>query len=1262
MNVLGIAIGRKAHDHWPVVATYSRPDSAPVVTAGQLTLDEEALRAQTRPTAYGRMLGEALFRDAVRDAFVRALPAGQGERLDVLLELGDDALRASVRWEWLCAPTDESWPFLALNSQTPYARYIPRAMGAFFRPIARRDLSALVVVVSPSDVADFHLKPFDVAAAVGRVQTALGDIPTRVLADVQAVPSAVGLPTLDALIDQVTRQPTQLLHIVCHGAVGKTGETYLFLNARNGRVDSVSATALIDRLRLAQGAYGLPHLVFLSACETASMEGEQALGGMGQRLVRELGFPAVIAMTERVSVATALRLSEGFYQKLRIHGNPAHALADAGAALASQPDALVPALFTCAPGQSIFTDDRPLNAQDVLFGIGKLEQMLPERAPVLLLDELEPDGLGNFSRLARSARQTLSAGDSADSATQPVSLPILADLDALARDALEMPFAALALGKSPPTYDVSLPFMGMNAFQSSDHRFYFGRRKLVRALATLAESPGLIGVFGPSGCGKSSLVLAGVIPELQAGQPDPQAVTVRPGRSPLSQLEQALSAPTPTPALLVVDQFEELFTLVDDEAARQAFVERLLQLAGSLPVILTMRSEFLDDCARYPAFYAALQARLQHIAPMTSDELSTAIQAQASAVNLVFEADLVNTILDDVAGEPGAMPLLQHGLLRLWQRRHGRRLAAGEYRKIGGIQQAIAQTAEGVYLRLPAEDQALMRRILLRLVRLDDDDLRRDARQREQFDQLLVDENERQAVGRLVARLADEKLLSTSVNPASGQHEVELAHEALIQHWERLREWIEADRADLKLHQKLFAAAANWVELDRDAGPLYRGASLAQADEHYRRQPGAFNLLEREFVLASIAERDREHEEAERQRRVELELANERAERAEQAAAAQARRVRRLRVAVVVLAVLLIAPALLVMREVQQRLSPWKPVSGFPKDPVSSVALNHTNDPTAPWICAGTADVGLGCTRDGKRWNIYQQDLPTGRPAGNAGPLFTGAQGIVALAIDPTRPNRLFVSVYHGKTENGDDAGGTMRSDDGGRTFHAANGGLPSEPAIQLAVFGDAVFASYGPDQGYKLFASRDGGESWDLTGGGGKSPMSEVYAVRVTPHGAVVMAGAKEGLFIARLDGATLEWHNTLPGEPVVVIESGSQDSEQYYLATWNAGTRVGELLDWHLESEPETLARLTEQPMAVAVGSNRSPTRAVYLLLSNGDVLVVEKGNVRTIRHYPAWSVESLLLPPAADLAITENISGNLTLWQGNIDGLFTYSQDEH
>ena len=230
-------------------------------------------------------------------------------------------------------------------------------------------------------------------------------------------------------------------------------------------------------------------------------------------------------------------------------------------------------------------------------------------------------------------------------------------------------------------------------------------------------------MLGPSGCGKSSLVLAGLVPALKGSQPGLQVAILRPGSDPVAQMDRALAGLAQTPnedTLLIVDQFEELFTLTQDAGQRQTFVERLLAESRSRRVVLTMRGDFLDDCAAYGKLYAALQSRLQLIAPMSPAELRSAMEQQAGAVGLRFEADLANTILDDVAGEPGAMPLLQHALLELWKRRHGRWLRASEYRTMGGVQGAVARTAEAVYTSLPDGEQSLVRNICLRLVRLDE--------------------------------------------------------------------------------------------------------------------------------------------------------------------------------------------------------------------------------------------------------------------------------------------------------------------------------------------------------------------------------------------------------------------------------------------------------------------------------------------------------------------------------------------------------------
>jgi energy-coupling factor transporter ATP-binding protein EcfA2 len=329
---------------------------------------------------------------------------------------------------------------------------------------------------------------------------------------------------------------------------------------------------------------------------------------------------------------------------------------------------------------------------------------------------------------------------------------------------------------------------------------------------------GFLAVLGPSGCGKSSLVLAGVVPALQARFPRLRVAYLTPGSEPLAQLEAALSSASGgdvNPNLIIVDQFEELFTLCRHESERQAFVDRLLALSASTALVLTLRADFWGECAAYGALKDEMQAHQELVAPMDAAALRRAMERQADHVGLRFEAGLGEAILDDVEGEPGAMPLLQHALLLLWQRRHGRWLRWEEYRAIGGIQQAIAHTADEVYLGLAGQEQARMRDIFLRLTRLEDAPAgaeARDTRRRVGLAELVPAGSEPAETVVLVKRLADARLVVTSLNAASGQEEVEVAHEALIRHWPRLRDWLEEDRAELHLRAGVREAAVEWED------------------------------------------------------------------------------------------------------------------------------------------------------------------------------------------------------------------------------------------------------------------------------------------------------------------------------------------------------------------------------------------------------------------------------------------------------------------
>jgi CHAT domain len=312
MNTFEITIQRKADNLWPVVVEQSASDVfLPVRDEGVLQVDLQELKAQllqSTPKEYGTLLGRAVFQEHIRDAFVQALAKSDG-RLHVMLLIEDSELKG-LRWERLCAPLDAKWDFLSLNQRVPFSLYLPSITDRRFPPIGRRDLQALIVVANPRGLEKYGLKPFQDSAAIAAIRAALGeDIAHDVLAEADG---AAGLPTLDALSALLTSGRYTVLHIVGHGQYLPGGETVLYLATADNQVDPIPAERLLERFGRIQGARGLPHFAFLSTCEGALPEAEGALCGLAQRLVRDLGMPAVLAMTDKVSVVTAMALAKGF--------------------------------------------------------------------------------------------------------------------------------------------------------------------------------------------------------------------------------------------------------------------------------------------------------------------------------------------------------------------------------------------------------------------------------------------------------------------------------------------------------------------------------------------------------------------------------------------------------------------------------------------------------------------------------------------------------------------------------------------------------------------------------------------------------------------------------------------------------------------------------------------------------------------------------------------------------------------------------------
>jgi WD40 repeat protein/DNA-binding SARP family transcriptional activator len=406
---------------------------------------------------------------------------------------------------------------------------------------------------------------------------------------------------------------------------------------------------------------------------------------------------------------------------------------------------------------------------------------------------------------------------------------------------------------------VVCPFKGLASYGAGDAPYFFGRERAVDELVAHLAGASFLGLVGPSGIGKSSLVAAGLLPALAAG--------ALPGSSEWPQyiLRPGVAATFDPPAVpapgarmvLVVDQLEELFTSSVDDDTRAAFLAAAaasaLDPAGRFVVIVVLRADFYGHCAAYEEFAGLLSANHVLLGPMKRDELARAIERPAAQAGLRVERPLVDALVADVEGQPGALPMLSTSLLELWRERDGRLLTLASYRLSGGLDGAVARLAEQAYAKLEPAEQTVARELFLRLATEEDGHV---ARRPVPLDELDLDADAAQA--RVVAVLTDARLLTAS------DAMIEISHEALLSEWPRLRDWLAEDRDGRRLHAHLAAAAREWNARGRDDADLYRGPRLSSSLEWAAGRAGGPNALEREFLDESRLAGQRE---ALRQRR-----------------------------------------------------------------------------------------------------------------------------------------------------------------------------------------------------------------------------------------------------------------------------------------------------------------------------------------------------------------------------------------------------------
>ena len=389
------------------------------------------------------------------------------------------------------------------------------------------------------------------------------------------------------------------------------------------------------------------------------------------------------------------------------------------------------------------------------------------------------------------------------------------------------------------------PYRGLAAYDVDDREWFFGREREVAECLGIVDAIGFVAIVGASGSGKSSLARAGVAPALRRVGRD--VAVVVPGANPDRMLADIRRG-----SVLVVDQLEQLFVADADEQARVRFAAAVVRWSTTAPVVVTLRADHLAEVAELSELAARVQAGIYLLGAMGETELRAAIEGPAVKAGLRLEPGLIELLVRDVAGQPGALPLLSHALAETYERREGPVLTTAGYRAVGGVQGAVARAADEVVDSLGPDGRLAARDLFLRLVTVTE-----------------TSDPVRQRVAR--AALAGDRTTEAVLDALVGsrlliadEDTVEIAHEAVCRAWPRLRAWLDEDRDGHRLHRHLTLATQEWEQSGRDPSELYRGPRLVAALDWAIRDDAMLNDSERAFLTASTARRDAEQADARR--------------------------------------------------------------------------------------------------------------------------------------------------------------------------------------------------------------------------------------------------------------------------------------------------------------------------------------------------------------------------------------------------------------
>ena len=790
--------------------------------------------------------------------------------------------------------------------------------------------------------------------------------------------------------------------------------------------------------------------------------------------------------------------------------------------------------------------------------------------------------------------------------------------------------------------DYLQPYCGLSAFRESDAPFFFGREAFTQSLLLAIQQQSLVAVIGPSGSGKSSVIFAGLIPHLRPNN-EWLIVDFRPGNRPFQNLALALYrqaqldlpdvdhiiasqqktlaevinlALTQTKTrqcLLVIDQFEELFTLCPEAEARQQFMNMLVttqKSAGHLTILLTMRADFMGQATGYRPFADLLQSNTYILGPMTQKELGQAIELPAQMIGVPFQEGMVNRILDDLGGEPGYLPLLEFALTLLWEQQHDGMMTHAAYEAIGQVKGALAEYANSILADLTDSQQEQVRYIFLQLVQpgLGTADTRRQATRKE------IGENN----WKLVQELADKRLVVTNKPLDDAAEEtVEIAHETLIQAWGRLRGWMDAHRRFREWQEQLRSAINQWQTSHHDESALLRGVFLAQAEAYLTTDYSAsIGESERSFIRASIALRQREQRQ-------------------------KLRQYWQKRGAIIVVGILVIIflyTAIVALA--------WQPI--FSSDTALSIAFVHGEIPT---YYIGSKDTGLYRSQDGQNWSNFYNNLPEGssEPPQNKRP-------IRLVAVDHKDPARIFVHIK----ENGIYQTSILNNDDLDAVWEPANEGLTYVPTdtlmLDLDISGDWGTAVTTSDHFGSLYISQNGGKYWQLADNiSCQNPPPNIRATYISPIDDKIYVGAQGGLYELQFQSECVAWNLILPLLQIWLMDvSHTETGELFYLAassTEEINTQIP-IYTWQIgQVNPELLTKLDVEPLAITANLNPQALDVLFVLLANNTIHSIDRsGKTKKLIGIPLAIPFNLMMVP--------NPSGKgEQLWLAHENGLEVY-----